>query len=236
MPTFGFFFPVQPGKEGLIREAAAELKQRRAEYEESRRRCGISVERAYLQKNPDGSVLVVAYMEADRSLSGVMQALLSSDSALDRSFVEKNTEATGIDFRAGPLGPDPELVAQWIAPGTTSRRQGLAIAAPLQPGQTETARQFAREAFVQRRDELTESRLAKKGAREEVFLNQTPAGDAVVVYLEADDPVEENRLFAASNTPYDRWFKDRCKEIFPPFVDWDRPVPPIEEVFSWVRG
>jgi len=61
-----------------------------------------------------------------------------------------------------------------------------------------------------------------------------PAGDVVAVYLEGDDPVEANRRFAASSAPFDRWFKDRCKEIFPAFIDFDQPVPRNEEIFSSV--
>ena len=71
--------------------------------------------------------------------------------------------------------------------------------------------------------------------REEVFLNQTPAGDVIVVYLEADDPTEANRLFAVSNSPFDRWFKEQCRGIFPPEIDFDQPVPANEEIFSWTR-
>jgi hypothetical protein len=65
-----------------------------------------------------------------------------------------------------------------------------------------------------------------------VFLNQTPAGDVIVVYLEAANPNDANRRFAESNAPFDRWFKDECKKIFPPFIDFDQPVPENEEIFS----
>ena len=58
----------------------------------------------------------------------------------------------------------------------------------------------------------------------------------IVVYAEGENPKAGNQEFAASNTPYDRWFKDRCKEIFPPFVDFDQPAPANEEIFSWVQG
>ncbi|HEY3058671.1 MAG TPA: DUF6176 family protein [Chloroflexota bacterium] len=232
MPSFGLIYPVLPGKESVVREVGSQLKERRSEREESRRRGGVTVERAYLQKNPDGSSLVVAYLEADRSFGEVMGALLSSDLPIDRYFIDKNQEATGVDFRAGPTGPEPELVGQWVAPGATQRAKGFAFAAPLQPGKTEAARTFAQEAYVTRQSEMAESRASKGLIREEVFLNQTPAGDMVVVYLEGNDPVDGNRQFAASNTPFDRWFKDRCREVFPAFINFDQPVPANEEVFS----
>jgi hypothetical protein len=60
-------------------------------------------------------------------------------------------------------------------------------------------------------------------------------GDIVVVYLEGADPVDANRQFAASQSPFDRWFKDRCKEVFPAFVNFDQPVPANEEVFDSSR-
>jgi hypothetical protein len=161
-----------------------------------------------------------------------MGALVGSDLPLDRYFIEKNKEATGIDFAAGPQGPEPELVGQWVAAGGTQRERGLAFAAPLQPGTAEAARQFARDAYTARQAEMADSRAAKGLVREAVFLNQTPAGEVIVVYLEGADPVDANRQFAASTTPFDRWFKDRCKEIFPPFIDFDQPVPPNEEIFS----
>src|SRR5438105_1909068 len=232
MPSFGLIFPILPGKESVVHEIGRRLTEQRSERQESNRRSGVTIERAYLQNNPDGSSLVVAYLEADRSFGEVMGALLSSDHPLDRYFIDKNQEATGIDFRAGPGGPEPELVGQWVAPGTKQRTKGLAFAAPLQPGKTDAARQFAREAYETRQSEMAESRSSKGLIRESVFLNQTRAGDVVVVYLEGNDPVDANRQFAGSTTGFDRWFKDRCKEVFAPFIDFDQPVPQNEELFS----
>ena len=232
MPSFGLAFPVLAGKEPVTRDVAARLREQRDEYAQSRRLAGVSFERVYLQRNPDATSLVVAYLEGDRAFGEVMQALLSSDLSLDRYFIERNQEATGIDFRAGPTGPDPELVGEYVASNATRQGKGLAFAAPLQPGKTEAARQFAREAYATRRSELAESRSEKGITREAVFVNQTPNGDLAVVYLEGVDPVEGNRQFAASSSSFDRWFKDRCKEIFPAFVNFDEPVPANEEIFS----
>lgn len=48
-------------------------------------------------------------------------------------------------------------------------------------------------------------------------------------------PVEANREFAASAAPNDRWFKDRLKELFQPFIGVDQPVPANETVWAWTR-
>jgi hypothetical protein len=232
MSSFGMVYPVLPGKESAIRDLASQMRARASEYQQSRQRSGVTVERAYLQKNPDGSTLVVAYVETDRGFEEMLSTVVNSDMPLDRFFIEKNTEATGFDFAAGPQGPAPEMVGQWVAPGVSKRQKGFAFAAPLLPGKTDKARQFAREAYVTRQSEMAQSRASQGLTREEVFLNQTPAGDVVIVYLEGADPVEGNRRFAASNAPFDRWFKDQCKEIFPGFINFDQPVPANEEVFS----
>jgi hypothetical protein len=235
MSTSGLVFPVLPGKEGIIREITRQLKERRGEYEESRARGGVTVERAYLQSTPGGPSFVVAYLETAGTFSDAMRTLLASDASLDRMFLDKNTEATGIDFRSA-APHDPEQVGQWLSPTGAPRSKGFAFTAPLTPGKTDEGRAFAREAYVARKAEMTESRLAQGLVREEVFINQTPAGDMIVVYLEGEDPVAANRRFAASSTAYDQWFKTRCKDIFPDFIDFNQPVPANEEIFSWVRA
>jgi hypothetical protein len=54
-------FPVLPGKDP--RTIADEMRSRPREYEESRRRLGITLERAYLQHTPMGD-FVTAYTES----------------------------------------------------------------------------------------------------------------------------------------------------------------------------
>jgi hypothetical protein len=232
MAKFGFPVPVLHGKEQVVLSATEQMKQRRQEHEASRRNAGMTLERAWLQHNPDGSSLLVVYDEAEGGFEEVLRAFVSSGSDFDRWFLELNQEISGIDLRQPPPGGGPEHIGSWEAPGGR-RGQGLAFAAPLAEGKADASRQLIREAFETRKQELTESRLALGETREEVFLNQTPMGDIAVVYLEGDDPVGANREFAASQKPYDRWFKDQLKEIFPPYVDFDQPVPPNQQVFDW---
>jgi len=236
MAKFGFAVPILPGKEDLaMTRSIAEIRRRMTEYEESRRRAGITLERVFAQRNPDGSNLFVIYSEAAGGLGDVIRAFATSGSDFDRWFFDVNQEISGIDFRQPPPGGGPEHLASW-EDSSGRRGRGLAFAAPLQPGKAGTARVWAREAFEMRRPEMTESRRALRQTREEVFFSSTPQGDVVVVYLEGEDPVLANREFAASTRPYDRWFKDSLKELFPPFIDFDQPVPPNETVWDWSRG
>ena len=117
MAKFGFPVPVLPGKEQVVLTATEQMKQRRQEHEESRRNAGITLERAWLQRNPDGSSLLVVYDEAEGSFEEVVQAFVTSGSDFDRWFIELNQEISGIDLRQPPPGGGPEQIGSWEAPG-----------------------------------------------------------------------------------------------------------------------
>ena len=70
-----------------------------AEYEESRRRAGITMERVYLQRNPDGGNLLVVYAEAAGGMADVIGTFATSGSDFDQWFLDVNQEIAGIDFR-----------------------------------------------------------------------------------------------------------------------------------------
>jgi hypothetical protein len=61
----------------------------------------------------------------------------------------------------------------------------------------------------------------------------SPMGDFGIVLLEGDDPVAANKAFAASQDPYDVWFKQQVAEFTG--VDFGQPVPAIEQLVDW-RG
>ena len=43
------------------------------------------------------------------------------------------------------------------------------------------------------------------------------------------------RKFDASRSDYDVWFKDQCKRVFPPAIDFNEPVPPVKTLFDSER-
>jgi hypothetical protein len=227
-----------PGSQRLVQEflqvPVRAVPAAEDEREDDGGRAGITMERVYLQTNPDGSKLFVIYVEAVGDAPDVIGTFATSGSDFDQWFLDVNQEITGIDFRQPASGGGPEQLASWADPGG-GRGTGLAFALPLLPGKAGALRAWAREAFDTRRRELTESRLALGQTREEVFLNSSPAGEVAVAYLEGKDPIRANREFAASAAPYDRWFKDRLREIFPPFIDFDQPVPANQTVWDWTR-
>src|SRR3989442_1066303 len=139
---------------------------RMGEYEESRRNAGLTLERTYVQRNPDGSTLLVVYAEGGGSMGDVARAFATSGIPFDQWFMDMNQDLSGIDFRRPPPGGGPEHIASWEAP-SGARGKGIALCAPLLPNKTEAGKSWAKEAFEDRREEMTESRLALGSTREE---------------------------------------------------------------------
>jgi hypothetical protein len=229
MEKVAALFPVLPGKDA--RDVARIFEGRDEEYRESRRRHGVHMERVFEQVTPMGTFLI-AYLESDRPFGETNAALAQSDLQIDKDFLQAIKEVHGFDATQPPPGEPPELLGDWVDDSVSSRKRGLAFCAPVRPGAEEIGRAFAKEAFETRRAEHTASRRALGVTHETVVLNHGPMGDVVCVYLEGDDPVEGNRRFAESRSDYDVWFKEECKKVFPPEIDFNQPLPPISPIFD----
>lgn len=229
MHKYGFGVPVLPGQDG--RSPARIFHEDPEGWRASRRQMGVTMERVYLMPTPMGD-FVIAYLEGDKDFGEANQILATSQLDADVKFRDALKQVHGFDFAAAAGAPAPELVADWTKPGVSERKPGWAFIAPLKPGATEAARAFANEAWKTRAADFAASREKLGNTRETVILNQTPQGDMVVVYVEGDDPAESNRRFAASHEAFDVWFKDECRKIFPEFIDFNEPLPPIETIWD----
>jgi len=223
-------FPVLPGKTEVdIRRIADRFQADPEGYFESRRRAGVTLERAYWQHTPMGD-FIVGYGESDRSVMDVVGSWAEQATETDRFFVETVREIHGVDLTAVPEGPPPQTVGEWVDPEVTERRQGMAFCAPMIPGQEDRGRAWAKEIYGQQ--ELALSRRAVTQNIEVVTLTETPMGPLCGVYLEATDPAESNAVLAASTTPFDLAFKEELRALFPPAVDFSQPIPGVTEVFD----
>jgi hypothetical protein len=223
-------FPALPGKtEGDLRRIADRFIASPAEYGESRRRAGVTLERAYLQQTPMG-MFVVAYQETTGSVADAIAALASSDLEIDRFFVETVHELHGIDVRQPMPGPDPEVVGEWVDPTVTERSRGMAFCAPMIPDSVDRARVWAKKTYAS--EAMAVSWRALGLSVDVLTVLQTPQGPVAAVYLEGKDPFEANRRFAESTEPFDVAFKEELTHLFPPFIDFSKPVPGITEIFD----
>src|SRR5579859_7754501 len=145
MSNYALVFPVVPGKsDAEVKKMAATFSSRPEDYRESRRRAGITLERAYLQHTPMGN-FVVAYVESSKGFGETMGSMVTSGLEIDRLFAEHVKANHGVDLTQPPAGPPPETIADWRDPQVTSRGRGLAFTAPLAPGKTDQGRAFAKE-------------------------------------------------------------------------------------------
>ena len=227
MAKYAFALPELPGKDA--RSVPAYCQANMNAYRASRKRAGITMERAYLMPSPMGN-MAIGYLELAGTFAGTMERFLDGD-AFDKGFVDKLREVHGLDT-SGPA-PEPEMVGDWQDPEVRARKRGLSFVVPLKPGKADAGRAFATAAFETRRAEMTASRRSIGESHESVFLNATPAGDMICVYLEGNDPAQGNRDFAASHSAFDTWFKTECGKIFIDGVDFNVPLPPIAQIWDW---
>lgn len=111
MPHVGFAIPVLPGRTDLDREALASCwrGERRAAYEDARRRAGITREAVWLQPTQVGDLAVV-HLEAD-DLVAALGVLGGSVAPFDHWFREHVRAVHGVSLADGL--PVPELLLDY---------------------------------------------------------------------------------------------------------------------------
>lgn len=89
----------------------------------------------------------------------------------------------------------------------------MAFASPVLRGREEEWRRFAQELEGSRRHEY-ESFRRRLGIRaERVWLERTRGGEIAIAYLEAAEPEMVVARLAASEEPFDMWFKEKLAEF-----------------------
>lgn len=108
MQQIAFVAPVLPGKEKQARTFFEALRgSRHAEYLESRRRIGIH-ERTYLQKTPQGEMVIVT-VSGENPAAGLARFGEGTDDFTEW-FVQQVKDLPGLDLRQPLPGELPELI------------------------------------------------------------------------------------------------------------------------------
>ena len=112
------------------------------------------------------------------------------------------------------------------------QRRFSVFAMPLLAGQADTVRRMREEALGARRSEYEESRRRLGITEERAWIQSTPMGDMVLVYMETEDPHRALQGMAESQEPFDVWFRQYIQDAHG--VDITRgQAPPPEPVFEW---
>jgi hypothetical protein len=102
---------------------------------------------------------------------------------------------------------------------------------PILPGKTEAARAFLQEMNGPRKQELAACGQSVGVTQEVWAIQQTPQGDMYVAYVTGEDIGQAFKKLAASQTEFDRWFKQRVQETTG--ADMNTPPPgPISEILT----
>jgi hypothetical protein len=108
----------------------------------------------------------------------------------------------------------------------------VAFVAPLLPGGAARLRQLAKDVLGPRAAEAEDFHRRMKVTTENWYLQQTPQGDVVIVFLEGEDFGHTFGSLAVSREPFDVWFKEQAKRVHG--IDFDQPpqAPLPELVYS----
>lgn len=105
------------------------------------------------------------------------------------------------------------------------------FALPILPGKTEAARAFLQEVKGSRLQELAACGQSMGIDREVWAIQQTPQGDMYIAYITGDNIAEAFTQFAASQTEFDRWFKQQLQETTGADMNTP-PSGPISEILA----
>ena len=113
MAVFNGAFPVLPGKIEAGRAFAREtMGARRADYDESQKRNGITRETWTLQETPDGNAFVLVWFECPDP-EAVFADIAQDTSEFATWFNGQVKEITGVDMTADDGGGLPEVLLDW---------------------------------------------------------------------------------------------------------------------------
>jgi hypothetical protein len=112
--------------------------------------------------------------------------------------------------------------------------ESVALVLPILPGKTDADREAMRSCWRGERKEAFRSSRDRLGiTRESVWIQQTPAGDVAVIYVDAEDLGRVFNDLGTSDEPFDRWFRDYVRDVHG--VALEDPVAPPELVLDF-RG
>ena len=111
--------------------------------------------------------------------------------------------------------------------------KSLILALPIVRGKEEEWRRFAQELKETHPREYEDLRRRLGVRAERVWLMQEACGEVALAYAEVEAPEEVIRRLAASEDPFDTWFKEKLLELHGYDLDGPRPRAEPELVFGY---
>jgi len=110
--------------------------------------------------------------------------------------------------------------------------EAVAFTLPILPGKTDTDREVMHSFWHgERQADFRASRERHGITREAAWIQETPDGNAAIIYLEADNLDAALQGIATSTDPFDRWFRDYVRDVHG--YDLEESAPPPELVLDY---
>jgi hypothetical protein len=227
MTKFVVMLPMPAGSADPARAFGDEISKRLDEFSESRRQLGVTRETWWIQGTPAGDLFVLLLEGEDPIAANI--AFAASSSPFDVWFKDTAGSILGADFNQ-PIPVQPEPIYR-SAPDGPAGAQSIAVAVPLLPGKTEAQRALAAAIRGERREAFDEFHR-RAGVTEDWWIEETPMGDFLLLYLESDDLGAAIGHLARSQDETEVWFKRSLLET--QGIDWGGPPPPLPDLgFDW---
>ena len=111
--------------------------------------------------------------------------------------------------------------------------ESFAFVAPILPGKEDACMRFAQEMAGPRRSEFEASRRRLGLTTQRLYLQHTPQGALLIVYVEEDHLEQTSEGLATSQDPFDVWYRQQVQDIHGLDLTQQRSGPPSEQIFEW---
>ncbi|XES78578.1 MAG: hypothetical protein ACBZ72_06820 [Candidatus Bathyarchaeia archaeon] len=91
--------------------------------------------------------------------------------------------------------------------------ESVVMAIPILPGKTQETQKYFEDLKAEKWQEFCQSEERAGIVKERDFLQITPNGDIVLMYVEAEDLSKAFAQFAASQNPFDLYIKSELKKL-----------------------
>ena len=109
----------------------------------------------------------------------------------------------------------------------------LIFVLPILPEKQEAWRRFYQELSGLRYSEYEASRHRLGITSERAALSQTARGESAIISIEAEEPELVISKLAASDLPFDRWFRKKVLELYGYDLMAQPAAPSTELIFVW---
>ncbi len=100
-----------------------------------------------------------------------------------------------------------------MRPNRVNTMESVVMAIPILPGKTQETQKYFEDLKAEKWQEFCQSEERVGIVKERDFLQITPNGDIVLMYVEAEDLDQTFAQFAASQNPFDLYIKSELKKL-----------------------